>query len=129
MPSRPAPETFEELVELLAAEGEPRLSAYLRQGARVVRMEAPRLELSFDEHMPADLSGKLSDALLRITGRRWAISLTHGSSEPTLADKARMERERAVQDAAKDETVRAVLETFPGAKVVEVVPRRSGAGS
>ncbi|MEZ5825770.1 MAG: hypothetical protein R3C97_13815 [Geminicoccaceae bacterium] len=114
------PDSFEELVALLSRRGEPSLAAWLSQGARLVNFRPQQIELSLDEGLPADLSGKLNEALNRITGRRWSIVLSRGPAKPTLAEQKAEDKRRAIDEAATTPDVRAVLEAFPGARIVDV---------
>jgi DNA polymerase-3 subunit gamma/tau len=54
------------------------------------------------------------------TGRRWIVSVSRAEGAPSLRDQARMAVEARKADAASDPVVRAVLEEFPGAEIVEV---------
>ena len=119
------PANFEELVDMLARNGEQSLAAYLRQGARLVRFRPQHVELSLDDGLPADLSGKLNEALHRVTGQRWSIALSRDHAKPTLAEQKADEKRRAIDEAARAPDVRTVLETFPGARIVDV-RQRSG---
>ncbi|MEZ5836786.1 MAG: DNA polymerase III subunit gamma/tau [Geminicoccaceae bacterium] len=122
---QPMPASFEELVAMLARSGEPSLAAYLSQGARLVQYRPQHLELSLDSGLPADLSGRLNDALARMTGKRWGIVLSRDTAQPTLAEQRLEEKQRAIDQAAGIPDVRTVLEAFPGARIIDIHRRDS----
>ncbi len=127
--SRPAPGTgreprdFADLVRLLNRHGERLLAAALHQGAHLVSFQKDRLELRLDPHLPTDLVGRLSEALLRLTGRRWLIALTQKGGAASLAEQAAADRERLIQELGRHATVREVLEAFPGARIIDIRER------
>ncbi len=117
------PRDFADLVRLLNRHGERLLAAALHQGAHLVAFQKDRLELRLDPHLPGDLVGRLSEALLRLTGRRWLIALSQSPGEPSLADQAVTNRERLIRELAEHETVREVLNAFPGARIIDIRDR------
>jgi len=70
--------------------------------------------------LPSDIPGRLSDALLTLTGRRWMIGLSKDNGEATLAEQEAANRERMIEAAAEDASVRQVLDAFPGATIVDI---------
>ena len=114
------PTDFAELVRLLGLHGEPLLASYLREGAHLVSFHRSRLEMRLAPGLPSDIPGRLSDALLTLTGRRWMIGLSKDNGEATLAEQEAANRERMIEAAAEDASVRQVLDAFPGATIVDI---------
>jgi DNA polymerase-3 subunit gamma/tau len=117
------PVDFADLVRLLNRHGERLLAAALHQGAHLVAFQKDRLELRLDPHLPGDLVGRLSEALLRLTGRRWLIALSQSAGAASLADQAVANRERLIRELAEHEAVREVLDAFPGARIIDIRDR------
>jgi DNA polymerase-3 subunit gamma/tau len=114
------PDDFADLVRLLAARGEPLLATYLREGAHLVTFQKDRIELALAPGLPRDIAGRLSEALLALTGRRWLIALSQGPGAPTLAETEAANRRRLIEAVAEESAVRAVLDAFPGATIVDI---------
>ncbi len=121
------PRDFADLVRLLGGHGEPLLASYLREGAHLVSFQKNRLELRLAPGLPPDIPGRLSDALLTLTGRRWLISLSQHGGEATLAEQEAANRERMIKAASEEAAVREVLDAFPGAKIVDIRDARQPA--
>jgi DNA polymerase-3 subunit gamma/tau len=115
----PAPKKidFSDVVALAASKRDMMLYAHLRQSAHLVRFAPPVIELRLEPDAQRDFAQRLAALLEAETGRRWTIALSQAEGEPTIAA-----RERSVEAAAKDSAadhplVRAILETFPGARI------------
>jgi DNA polymerase-3 subunit gamma/tau len=116
---QPVPTSFEALVKLVEAR-EPILGAHLRNNVHLVHFEPGRLEFRSGEHAPADLAPRLGTLLHGWTGRRWLISLSNATGEPSLAQAAkRLAADRRLE-AEADPLVQAVLKSFPGATIEAV---------
>jgi DNA polymerase III subunit gamma/tau len=115
----PAPTSFEALVTLVEGR-EPILGAHLRNNVHLVRFEAERLEMRTTEHAPADLAPRVGTLLIKMTGRRWVISLSNAPGEPTLTQAARRAAADRLTQAQADPFVQAVLRSFPGSTVEAV---------
>ncbi|MFO1036454.1 MAG: DNA polymerase III subunit gamma/tau [Geminicoccaceae bacterium] len=117
----PDPQTFAELVDRLR-QGEPILSAWLHGSVHSIRFEPGRVELRPEPGAPADLAARLTEALQRLTGRRWLVAVGSAEGEPTLADVAEKHRLARMEALAQDPEVKAVLDLFPGSRIVDVRP-------
>jgi DNA polymerase III subunit gamma/tau len=116
------PRSFAEAVELFQRLGEPVLHGWLHQAARLVHFEPGRIELQLGAGTPAGLSGRIAAALGRWTGRPWLVSIGQddGSAAPTLAEQAAAEKRARIDALSEDPRVRPILESFPGARIVDV---------
>ena len=121
-PVKPAlPTTIEALHDLVA----PRhalLSHQLHDYAAVVKFEGTELVIAPHPRLPNSFANDLGHALRNLTGENWSISFAEGTAQPSM--KARQDAE---QDAAKNailgsDIVRAALEAFPGAELIEYSP-------
>ena len=116
----PAPADFRALVALFEERGDPRTHSDLYLNVHLVRYEPGRLEIRTRPEAPKALAAQISEALGEWTGRRWVISVSDAAGEPTLREQDRAADDRALAQAAEHPTVRAVLESFPGARIEAV---------
>jgi DNA polymerase-3 subunit gamma/tau len=93
---------------------------HLKRNVRLVRIEPGRLDVSLAGEAPKSLLGDLSTRLEKWTGRRWIVSLSREEGGRTLAEQESARRETALLDARADPDVAAILERFPGARIVDV---------
>ena len=114
---------FEDLVALAGERREVALKTALERDVRLVSFEDGRLELSLTDAASRTLPHDLGRALNAWTGRRWIVTVSSASSQPTIAEsRAAQERDRRA-DAASHPLVQAVLSSFPGAEIVDVRDR------
>jgi len=116
----PMPRDYRTLVQLFADRREGALYGHLYGAAHLVRMEPGRLELRPEPTAPANLANRVGQLLTEWTGQRWVVMVSTRPGEPTLAEQDDAEVRRALEEAAANPVVRAVLDAFEGAKIVEV---------
>ncbi len=116
------PTSFAEAVDLFRRLGEPMLHGWLYQAAHLVHFEPGRIELCLGAGTPAGLSGRIAAALGRWTGRPWLVSVGVDATgaAPTLAEQAAAAKRERIDALARDPRVRPILESFPGAQIVDV---------
>jgi DNA polymerase-3 subunit gamma/tau len=115
--SAPRALTFQDVVALAGAKRDVMLFAHLRHSVHLVRFAPPVIELRLEADAPRDLAAKLAALLETETGRRWTIALSREDGDPTI-DQAEGAVVQAVRQSAADHPlVRAILKTFPGAKI------------
>jgi DNA polymerase-3 subunit gamma/tau len=121
------PQSYEDVVALVAEKREAILHAHLMRNVRPVRFESGRLEINPNEQAPRNLSGRLAGLLGDWTGRRWIVAISSDAGEPTIAERAAAEKERQLSAAEAHPLVRAVRERFPGAEIAAVRERGAAA--
>ena len=102
---------------------EGRLTAELRTQAHLVHYAPGRIEFRPGEAAESTLASRLGGTLERLTGNRWAISLSSDEGAPTLDQQTQSFAEAAKRDVADHPLVRAALDAFPGAKITDVRER------
>ncbi len=117
------PQSYDEVVALVAQNREAILYAHLERNVRPVRFEPGRLEINPNEHAPRNLSGNLAALLTQWTGRRWICAISSEAGEPTIAERKAAEKQRALDAAEAHPLVKAVRSTFPGAEIAAVRER------
>jgi len=121
--SGPMLASFADVVALAEARRELKLLVHLRGDVHLVRFDTGRIELRPGARAPAELPTWLSRKLQEWTGERWVVALSSEPGEPTLVELEEAARARRLDDVARHPVVRAVLDTFPGAKITAVRPR------
>jgi len=91
-----------------------------KHAVRPVSIQPGRLEVSLTADAPRTMLNDLSAKLKEWTGRNWIVSLSRGEGGPTLAEEEERRRETAMTDARADPAVAAILDAFPGARIVNV---------
>jgi DNA polymerase III subunit gamma/tau len=113
---------FNDVVALASARRDAMLYAHLRQSVHLVRFAPPVIEMRLEPHAPRDLAQKLAALLEAETNRRWTIALSNAPGEPTLDEAEGAAAGAALQSAIDHPLVKAILETFPGAKIEAQAP-------
>ena len=112
--------SFPEMIALAAEKRDITVKMALERDVRLVHCEDGRLEIGVEPSAPKTLVHDLSRKLSAWTGKRWMVVVSQEQGAPTLraqADERKAELERSVEN---DPLVQAVLNRFPGAKVVGV---------
>jgi DNA polymerase-3 subunit gamma/tau len=125
----PAPRlaTFRDIVALVGERKEAMLHAHLLHSVHLVRFAPPVIELRPQPEAPRDLAPKLGALLTEVTGTRWTIALSAAAGEPTLAEQGNAADTARRSAAADHPLVRAILDTFPGARIDTVHDRTTDA--
>ena len=114
------PVDFPALVELFAAQREPRLAQLLHDEVRLVDFAPPLLTLMGGAALPPDFAQRVMACLALWTGTRWTVTMARDGGGATLHET--VEARRAAERAAvlADPAVREILAAFPAAELVDV---------
>jgi len=123
-PAMPNPRSYAELVTLAGEKRDILLKHALESDMRPVAFAEGRVEVALMEGANPTVVQTLSARLKTWTGKPWLVTV---STTPTEGRTIRQQRDdrraQQVADAHDDPLVQAILETFPGAKVVNVAVR------
>ncbi len=114
------PRTFEDMIAMFSANGEPLLHAYLVNNVHLVKYEIGKISLRVSEDGPRDLAKDLSRCLNEWTGRAWFIEASQQEGAPTLQQQRDAAAAARYAAAVAHPMVRMALDAFPGSKVAEV---------
>ncbi len=123
----PQPTSFTEVVALAEARREVLLANHLTGDVHLVHFEPGRIEFRPEAAAPRDLAGRLGRLLQEWTGERWVVSVSDAPGAATLRDARQDLANRQRAAAQENPLVQAVLETFPGAKMVALRDEPPGA--
>lgn len=112
--------TFDELIFLVEDKRDLAMKTYLRRNVRVVSFSDGRMEVNLVENPPKTFLTDLSKKLQAWTGKRWMISISSQEGAPTLDEIDQAETAAIVEQARTDPTVEAILERFPGSRIIDV---------
>ncbi|MDR3514739.1 MAG: DNA polymerase III subunit gamma/tau [Azospirillaceae bacterium] len=116
----PVPTSFRALVDLFAEHREGRLYGELFSAVHLVRLEPGMLEIRPSPAASANLANRVSSLLSEWTGRRWIVSVSGAPGEPTLNEQQHAAKARLLEEAARHPHVQAILQAFPGARIIGV---------
>jgi DNA polymerase-3 subunit gamma/tau len=121
-------ESFEDLVALAGAKRDILLKTQLETGVRLVSFQDGRLEIALAGASPSIIA-ELGEKLKGWTGRRWVVTLSREGGGPTIAEKRKAEEDQLRSGIDAHPVVRALMQRFPGAKIVEVRPVTTSAAA
>ncbi|MCG5239262.1 DNA polymerase III subunit gamma/tau [Azospirillum doebereinerae] len=116
----PMPRDFRALAQLFSERREGALYGYLVGSVHLVRLEPGRLELRLTPSAPTSLPAKVGQFLTEWTGQRWIVALSDSPGQPTLAEQDRADQRRVQSEIEANPVVRAVLDAFSGAKIIDI---------
>ncbi|MGV2980793.1 DNA polymerase III subunit gamma/tau [Camelimonas sp. ID_303_24] len=115
---------FEDLVALAGDKRDIGLKVALERDVRLVRFEDGVIEFALAENGGRHLASELSGRLQEWTGRRWVVAISSQPGEDTIQQRRATAKAERHSDAAAHPLVRAVLDRFPGAQIVDVIDVR-----
>jgi DNA polymerase-3 subunit gamma/tau len=101
----------------------------LERDVQLVRCEDGQLELAMLPSAPKTLVHDLQRKLTAWTGKRWIVVVSKEQGAPTMRAQADARQADLEEDVQSDPLVQAVLNRFPGAKVVGVTQVAPEAGA
>ncbi|MFJ5368516.1 DNA polymerase III subunit gamma/tau [Bosea sp. CER48] len=112
--------SIEDVVALASQNREITLKIALERDIRLVRFEPGRIEFSLAEGASRTLAQDLSRRLKEWTNQTWMVAVVNEEGGATLREQAAAAKDQRESDAAAHPSVKAVLERFPGARIVDV---------
>ncbi|KQX35376.1 DNA polymerase III subunit gamma/tau [Devosia sp. Root436] len=116
--------TYKELIALAGAKRDVLVKLALEGQMRPISFEQGRIEVALADGADPGIIATLSARLQLWTGQRWLVNVSSKPPEGLTVRQEAAQRQQAAQAAAHDDPlVKAILDTFPGAKVVNVTVR------
>ncbi len=112
------PASFDAVITLLDSNREAGLAETLRLTARLVRYAPPAIVLSNAKPMPSDLVRDLGEALRKLTGAKWHVTIEDTAGAPTVREGQASARAAELEQIKQAPIVKAALEAFPDAEVI-----------
>ncbi|WP_449254703.1 DNA polymerase III subunit gamma/tau [Bosea sp. (in: a-proteobacteria)] len=121
--------SIEDVIALASQHREITLKIALERDVRPVRFEPGRIEFSLVEGASRTLAQDLSRKLKEWTGQTWMVAVVNAEGGATMREQAAAAKDQRESDAAAHPAVKAVLERFPGARIVDVRDPRAVAAA
>jgi DNA polymerase III subunit gamma/tau len=118
--SAPRLAAFEDVVALASDKRDLQVKHALEHYVRPVSMQDGRLEISLTPDAPVGFANNLSAKLHEWTGKRWVVVLASQHGTATIAETKVATQDALERNVQNDPLVQAVLQRFPGAKIVNV---------
>jgi DNA polymerase-3 subunit gamma/tau len=112
--------SFEDVVALAEEKRDIQLQHVLKTGVRLVSFQPGQIEIGASEDAKQTMQ-VLSERLRHWTGTRWLISVSNeAKAAPTLREQEQSETEALKEEVSTHPLVKAAMEAFPGAKIVDI---------
>ena len=115
--------SWDDVVGLIRDNRDVKLLVDVEAGVRLVSYAPGRIEFEPAPGAAGDLAQRLGQRLQTWTGARWGVSVVAGGGAPSIAESADAEKDAAVAEALEHPLTQAVMQAFPGARIVEVRSR------
>jgi DNA polymerase-3 subunit gamma/tau len=116
----PTLRALEDIAALAQANGAPVLKVHIENDMHLVALEPGKLEFRPGPRAPRTLAGDLAQKLKEWTGERWVVTVAREGGRPTIAEQKKAAKVARFESVMQEPMVRAVLDRFPGAEVVQV---------
>ena len=117
--------SFDELILLAEDKRDIRIRTLLRRNVRLVNFADGKIEVNLTENTPHNFITDLSNRLQEWTGRRWMVVTSREGGQPTLEEAEKAEVRDRAEQALANPAVDAILQRFPGARIVDVKIREN----
>ncbi|MBY8977464.1 DNA polymerase III subunit gamma/tau [Rhodobacteraceae bacterium NNCM2] len=115
-------ETIEDITAILARERNLKLQKEVEDFVSLVSLRPGVIEFNPRPGAPADLAGRLGQALGSATGQRWAVAVSEAEGGETIRARKDASYLALMTSALEDPMVLAALETFGEAEILEIRP-------
>ena len=112
--------TFADLVALAQSERDIQLKIALERDVQLVRFEQGSIEFSLAPGASPNLAHTLTRRLQEWTGTRWLVAVVSQDGASTLREQTQKRQRAQLADMSDVPLVRAILEKFPGAQIVDI---------
>ena len=118
--------SFEQLIALVTEKRDVQTKLALQNDVRLVRCEDGQLEIALEANAPKTLVHDLQRKITGWTGKRWIVVVSKEEGAATLRAQMDAKQAEIERDVQGDPLVQAVLNRFPGAKIVGVTQNSGG---
>jgi DNA polymerase-3 subunit gamma/tau len=117
----PMPMTYTALVELFEKHREGVIGKVLHDDVRLVSFRPGAVAINPSGSVPVDLASRMRSCLKAWTGNDWVVSISSHTGEDSLRQQETAREQARMEEVLQDPLVRQVLDTFPGARVTNIV--------
>jgi DNA polymerase III subunit gamma/tau len=117
-PSAIHPQTFEDLVQLVAQSREAMMHAHLVHDVQLIDYTVGKLTLQISDHAPKTFVSDLSKLLQRLTHTPWQVIISQQqTTNPTLAEQQKQHQQQLREQSLNHPIIKQLTEAFPGSTV------------
>lgn len=117
-----APADFAQLIDLLAQNGRAHMAQQLHDYAGLVHYAPGVLTIRPVKPLPSDFTRDLAAALKPLTNMVWAVSISDAEAQPSLLQQEEARNAAARQDILDTPFVKAAMDAFPEAELIDYAP-------
>jgi len=118
--SVPSLRTFDDVIALIDQRRDIALRLDVERHVRLISFRTGAIAYEPAPGAPANLAQRLAARLKEWTGQAWLVAAEGGGGAESLAERRSRETDLARAEVLADPFVRSVMETFPGAELLEV---------
>ena len=111
---------FEEMIFLAEDKRDIRVKLFLRRNVRLVSFKSGTLEFNLVGDPPREVLQHAKEKIEAWTRLRWNFIISDKEGLPTIEEIEQAEKSSQIEKARSHPTVKAVLEAFEGARIVDV---------
>ena len=115
-----APRSFEAVLDLVERHRKAILHSHLRNSVHLVSFAVGDIVIRLGKNAPPELPSDLARLLGTWTGMAWRVTPSTSDGAPTIARSEEEERTALLEETAREPDLSRILETFPGAEIVDV---------
>ncbi|MBT5187512.1 MAG: DNA polymerase III subunit gamma/tau, partial [Kordiimonadaceae bacterium] len=114
------PTSFEEMVKLFEKQGEPDITFHLNDNVRLVSYDIGRVDIRINQHVPNNLTSRMSASLKKWTGQSWMISRSTEEGDDSLYEQDIAEQNALKKMILSNELIKSVLNNFEDANITDI---------
>lgn len=119
-----SPDTLVGLIQLFEDHKEVGIAAHLYNDIACVSLKKGHFEFKSYDNAPTDLAGRVRTCLNQWTGDNWMVSVVDDAKGAiSLAESKKQETASEENERLNNKNVKAVLDIFPDAKIVQIFPK------
>ncbi len=121
---RPNPKSFQDVLDLVGLNRDAKLKVYLEENVSLVKFdpETNAIDLHLLPGAPQTIANELREKLNQWTGCRWIVMLSKEPGDLPVAEVKRKKLQAEIEQLKQEPEIKAALETFPDAKIVDITP-------
>ena len=124
-----APADFAQLIDLLAENGRAHMAQQLHDYAGLVHYAPGALTIRPVKPLPSDFARDLAAALKPLTDMVWTVSVSDDEAQPSLLQQEEAREAAARQSILDTPFVKAAMDAFPDAELIDYAPASESAPS
>ena len=121
-PAKPQITSLADTAKLFEDNGEMIIAAHMRNYVRLISLTPGHMEIAIAENAPDDLAARMAKHISQYLAQPFLVTVGDDHSGKTLLEQEQDAEQAKFAEMAKDPVVKAVLDTFEGASVTNVIP-------